>query len=182
MSGFFISNNPLSAGLPPMANGLGWETYGDDQYTEGSPLVVAQGGAVILPNNAATIDVSQSPDPENPLYDPVTQRLTPNGAGDVYFMRISFAAFTNNQNGAFNITADISAAGDGSIEIAGYPTRMLRGTGSGNAQVYSTNLLLFTRGTFVANGAALRIESVTGETSLYNVNYFIVKAFEGVTA
>lgn len=155
----------------------GWITVTDDAITAGSPLVVSEGNIVPLPNNAAGGITTYAPTGGNGLYNGT--RLVGDSLGDEFEVRITLKAYTSDQNGGFNFLIDISPSGDGSTPIVTYPVRMFRGTGAGNVQQYSTNIPYFTLGTFLANGGQLLIESVTGNTTVYDISYYIKKVSSG---
>lgn len=156
---------------------VGYATFVDTQYTLGSPLVVNQGATVDLPNNSTGDLITYLPENSSGLYNGT--RLVADNVGDEYTLRISIGAFTTSNSGGFDLSIDISALGDGSITIVRYPVRMFRGTGSANAQVYTINVPYFTLGTFIANGGLIRLESITGNTSVYGIQYYIRKIAAG---
>lgn len=156
--------------------GSGWALYADTQYTAVSPLVISQGTVVNLPNNAATADEGSLPTGSPPLYDGT--RIWPNNINDTYDVRITFKASTSSgASGGFNVSLDLSAAGNDSITVASQPVRMLRGANA--VQTYTINFPVFCKSTFVANGGLLRIESVTGNLTMYDISLFLVKTYGG---
>lgn len=155
----------------------GWITAVDDSLTSTVPLVVPEGVTVPLVNNNSGGITAYAPAGGNGLYNGT--RLVGDAIGDEYELRITMNAFTTSNNGGFNLIIDISAAGDGSTPIVTYPVRMFRGTGIGNVQQYTVNIPYFTLGTFIANGGQVLIESVTGNTSVYGVSYYIKKVSSG---
>lgn len=156
--------------------GSGWALYTDTQYSSGSPLVVSQGTIADLPNNAGTKDEGSLPTGSPSLYDGT--RVQPNKINDTYDVRVTFKASTSSaSNGGFNVSLDLSAAGDDSITVASQPVRMLRGANT--VQTYTINFPVFCKENFVANGGLLRIESVTGNLTMYDISLFIVKTYGG---
>ena len=172
-----VNENGTVIDLTANSTNTGWELYEDTQYTEISPFEIDEGVAVALPNNGLSSDVSQAPT-VNALYDGT--RMTPNDLGDSYVLRISIAVATTSNNGTFSLSLDISALGDGSITIASTAIRTARGTGINNAQLYSIAIPIFTLGTFMANGGLFRFESITGDSSLYDISFLIQKTHKGV--
>lgn len=168
----------INASIDKVNKSSGWITAVDDSLTSGSPLTVSAGTTVALPNNNSGGVVTYAPSGGNGLYD--GDRLLADAVVDEYELRVTMSAYTNNNNGGFNLLIDIGAAGDGSTPIVTYPVRMFRGTGSGNVQQYTVNIPYFTLATFVANGGKVLIESVTGNTSVYDVSYYIKKVSSGV--
>lgn len=148
----------------------GWGLYLDDQYTLASPLVINAGTTVLFPNNMASKNETYLPS-DGTLYS--GNRITPNTLGSSLALRVTFKAKSSIGNGGFSVSVDISAAGDGSITVVSYPTRMLRG--SGIEAVYTVNLPMYALETFIANGGAVRITSEAGTLSVYDISFLITK-------
>lgn len=161
-------------------NDTGFCVYNGNDYTEGSPLVVPNGVTLPLANNGEASQILSQCPKGGPLYDPATNRITPNASGDALTMRVSFKAFTTSNNGGFSVAWDISAAGDGSILIASKPVRMLRGTGAGNTAIYTVDINLFALDTFLQNGGTVLIIGEDGTTSIYEVSYLLTKTHSAV--
>lgn len=153
----------------------GYVTYVDTQYTVGSPLVVSQGTTIDFPNNAGTSLSDQLPAGVTSLYDGT--RLVSNDNRAAYNIRISFTISNSSQTGAFELNADISAAGDVSIPILSRTTALARG--SNTPQPISYTELYFSRDTFVSNGALMRFTSIAGTSSVYDIVYVIAKIHKG---
>lgn len=162
---------PYDNGLSDIDAGTGWGYYEDTQYTEASPFVVNAGEKLPLPNNKATSIETYLPNGVDTLYDGT--RITPNQIGDGYAIRISFKAKTSSNNGGFFIDLDISAAGDGSNVILEDSRRFLRGTNS--EQKFSFTSAVFSLNSFIGNGGLVTFESSTGNSSIYGINYYIVR-------
>lgn len=146
-------------------NFTGWAQYGDSQYTSGSPLVITQG-------NTATIDIdglgttvkSQLPDGVTDFYDVATSKITPENSGDGYTMSLGFLASNTSNNGDATIFVDIGGA---FTRLFARVFRFPRGTGVAHDFYVTTQF--YTLGTFLANGGLIKIESGTGDTSLYDI-------------
>lgn len=149
----------------------GWAQYLDTQYTEASPLVVTQGTTVNLPNNALSVIETQLPTDSAGFYDGT--RITPDANGDSYAVRTGFKIKSSSQTGAFALDLDISALGDGSILVFERNTSLTKGANT--EQAYSTTNLVYTLGTFLANGGLTRFTSVAGTSSVYDITYVISK-------
>lgn len=158
---------------PTVTSSDGYGVYGDSEY-DVTPFVVNSGTSAQLPNNAADV-IEELPPGSAGYYD--GSRITPDALGDAYMVRLGFEAASSANDGSFNVSVDISAAGDGSIVISGNPERMIRG--SGNFQRYTISLPIFCRETFLANGGTVRIESVSGNTSIRQIGFFITKLYSG---
>lgn len=150
----------------------GWAKYTYGQYTIGSPLVITAGDtATITINNASTI-TSQLPLGVDSLWDSANNKIIPENSGDAYLIRIDFITYTNNNNGLANYLLDIGGS-QGVIlkRLINFP----RGTGSGNARDYSTTTMVYALNTFVANGGEIKITSITGTTTIYDINLVITR-------
>ena len=158
---------------PSITSSDGYGVYGDSQYAT-TPFVVTAGNTVLLPNNAANV-IEELPPGSSGYYD--GNVITPDALGDAYILRLGFEAASSSANGAFNVAVDISATGDGSIIISGNPERMIRGANS--YQRYTISLPIFCRETFLANGGHVLVESVTGNTSVRSISFFITKTYSG---
>ena len=151
----------------------GWAQYKDNQYTSGSPLVIAAGDtAVITINNGGGVINSQLPLGVDSLWDSFNNKIIPQASGDAYLIRIDFTTFTNNNNGLANLLLDIGGSQGVIVKrLINFP----RGTGIGNSRDYSSTTLIYTLGTFFANGGQLKVTSITGTTSIYDINLVISK-------
>lgn len=159
-------------------NSQGWANYTDTSRTSANPVDVVEGATVNIINDGLNSITAYLPQGSAGFYNGT--RITPDASGDTYSVRIALQAYTSSNSGAFNISMDISAAGDGSNTITSKPVRMVRGTGVGNVQLYTIDFPIFALGTFLSNGAVIRLESLTGTTSYYGVSYVIVKTNTGL--
>lgn len=148
--------------------GTGWAQYADDSLSSGSPQVVNEGVTAVLTNNAANVISSQLPNGVTSLYDGA--KITPENSGDMYMIRINLTAFTSSQNGVLEIALDIGGTQN---VILAKDVSFPRGTGLANARDISESFLVYSLGTFVANGGEIKVTSVTGNTSIYDVTYVI---------
>ena len=148
--------------------GSGWAQYSDTSQTSGSPQVVNQGVTANLINNAGNVIESELPEGVTSLYD--GSLITPENSGDAYLLRINMTAFTSSQNGVLEIALDIGGV-QGVILAKDFS--FPRGTGLANARDISETFLIYSLGTFVANGGTIKVTSVVGDTSVYDVNYVI---------
>ncbi len=150
-------------------NSSGWGYYVDTVYTEGTPLTVAVGETVALPNNKGTVIETYLPDNVTTFYDGT--RVISDNVGAGLELRVNFKAKTTSNNGAFALSYDISALGDGSNVITERAETFVRGTGV--EQSYSFSTSLFSLDTFVANGALPKFESINGTSSVYDITFLI---------
>lgn len=155
--------------------GTGWAQYSDGQYTSASPQLVNEGITAVLGNNAASVIDSHLPPGITELYDGT--KITPENSGDAYLLRVNFKAFTSSQNGVLEVALDIGGA-QGVIlsEDVAFP----RGTGSGNVRDITRTFLIYSLGTFIANGGEIKVTSVRGNTSIYETTYVISRVHKAL--
>jgi hypothetical protein len=155
---------------------LGWALYRDTQYTSASPLVVAEGQKVNLNNNAGSTITSHLPSTVTALYNGSSKKITPNKLGDTMDLRISFKCFTDIQTGYGEVSVNIG----GTIgDILNIPVNFPRGTGSNNERNFVETNLIYSLGTFMANGGEVFYESIRGETSICDIDYTILITSKG---
>ncbi|ARB11264.1 hypothetical protein HOR87_gp49 [Marinomonas phage CB5A] len=148
----------------------GWAVYQDDQYTEGSPFVITSGTTSTIPDNSNVVIDTYEPS-DGALY--TSGRITPNTLGSSLTVRLTMSVASSVNNGAFSVSVDISAAGDGSIEVARHPFRMLRG--ANDFSKYTIDFNLYALGTFIANGGTLHLTAEDGNISIADIGLYIVK-------
>lgn len=150
----------------------GWAIYSDDQYTEGSPLTITAGQTVQLTNNAATVIDSQLPEGVTTFYDPISDRVQGINIGDAYNVRTSFKAKTDSNNGYAEIDFNIGAS-VGDIVILTESINFPRGAGIERS--FTTTDLVYSLGTYVANGCAFEIRGITGTTTIYDISVMVAR-------
>lgn len=152
------------------AAGTGWAQYSDTQYTSASPLTVAEGNTAVITNNAVNSITTHLPAGVTALYDPVTNKITPENSGDAYMIRVDFTAFSSNQSGLATLELDIGAPQN---EILRRGFTFPKGAGLSNAIEVSTSSLIYTLDTFIANGGSLELRSDVGNTSIFDIGLVI---------
>ena len=154
----------------------GWAVYFDNTYTSGSPLsVTAAGGDVLLECDGAGANTvtSELPDGVSALWDTTNDKLIGTGVGDGYDVRIQFKAVNDNVNGLMDVKFDI---GDPSgIEISARTYAFPKG--ASQEITFSIGIPLFSMATFVANGCKIFIDSITGDTDIYDISIFIKRDY-----
>lgn len=162
--------NTIVSAIQEREKQTGWAQYTDSVYTSSNVLSVSSGSTVTLSNNANSTITSQLPYGVSSFYNNTTNKITPENSGDFYVVRVDFTAYTDNNNGLFELQLDIGG-GQGVIyqDTIDFP----RGTGSGNAREISKTISLFSLDTFIANGGELKILSITGTTSIYDISFVI---------
>lgn len=170
-----VLGNLTVQGQPVNENGsTGWAFYEDSQYTTGSPFVVNSGVTAALPNNKALTEITTQLPPDSPdgFYDGTV--ITPTNNGDKYTLSIRFKARSSATNGAYSLKLDIGGA-QGIISEAS--SALLRGASAEN--FVEVDFTVFSGPTFVANGGTLLFESITGNTSIYDIAYLIARDHKG---
>jgi hypothetical protein len=158
-----------------VAKGLtGHGYYSSSAGTVGTPIVTSQGNKTPLDFDTALFE-DYLPIGATTFF--TGGRMTPQSKGDTYSCRVGFWAASSNNNGAFSVEMDISAAGDGSDVIAKKPVRMVRG---GNQfEFYTIDLDMFARDNFIANGGLINVEAVDGNLSIYDLTLLVTKTTAG---
>lgn len=154
----------------PRANvsSLGWAQYLDTQYTENSPFVVNEGVTSTLPNNAASSITQYLPEGVDGYYDGSVIRSVKEG--ETFAVSIRFKVKSSSPNGAVAVYLDIGGAVGNIVEDS---RRLARGTGVENS--FAIDFTTYALDTFLANGATVKFESITGNSSVYDINYVIVR-------
>lgn len=156
----------------------GWAQYEDDTYTSGSPLsITAAGGDVLLECDGAGSNTvtSELPSDGALLWDTTNDKFLSGNIGDAFDVRVDFDAKNTNVTGAFDMKIDI---GDPSGIVIVERT-LTFAKGANTEQHFSIGFPLYSMATFVANGAKIYINSITGDTTMYNISVFAKKDYHG---
>ncbi len=147
----------------------GWGDYVDDQYTSGSPLALAGGVKVTLPNNAATIRDSQKPIDVSTFYDSSTQTITGRN-GDAINLVIEFKARpTTSSVTRLSLSIDI-----GGVVGEIYPNTFVLAKGQNQEHYYLQTISAYTLDTWETNGGTVKIES-NQSAEVYDIRYVITR-------
>ena len=147
------------------ATNLGWARYDDTQYTSLSKLTLVQDTEVVLSNNGGNVIRSHS---SIDFYNSSTQKILGINENDVYIFTVAFKASAANANQTF---LEYNLEGSGQISrVAGtiaYP--------KGNDEEHVENIMMqyYTDATFVSDGVQLKVNSVGGDSLIWDVIYFI---------
>ena len=152
-------------GISEGANWTGWAQYGDSKYTELSPLVVTTGTTSVIDIDGLSNTIkSQLPVGSSNLYDVSTSKITPISSGDGYVFTLGFKASNTSNNGDATIFVDIGGVFN---RLFARVFRFPRGAGTAHEFYFSSSF--YTLNTFLANGGLIKIESGTGDTSVYDI-------------
>lgn len=144
---------------------LGWARYDDTQYTSSSKLTLVEDAEVVLSNNGGSVTRSHS---SIDFYNSTTKKILGINENDVYIFTVAFKASAANANQTF---LEYNLEGSGQISrVAGtiaYP--------KGNDEEHVENIMMqyYTDATFVADGVQLKVNSVGGDSLIWDVIYFI---------
>ena len=147
------------------ATNLGWARYDDTEYTSLSKLTLVEDTEVVLSNNGGNVVRSHS---SIDFYNSSTQKILGINENDVYIFTVAFKASAANANQTF---LEYNLEGSGQISrVAGtiaYP--------KGNDEEHVENIMMqyYTDATFVADGVQLKVNSVGGDSLIWDVIYFI---------
>ena len=154
----------------------GWGSYTDNVYTTGSPLTVTQGNTGIITNSAATLINTYLPTGVSSFYNPATSRITPENLGDSYVVRVNFTARTDNNSGSAVLGFNLGPT-PGSDLILQRTITFPRGIGV-DRPVTSSNLT-FVTSNFLANGMRIELESIVGDTEIFDISFLISRLSKG---
>jgi len=147
------------------ATNLGWARYDDTEYDSNYKLTLVEDTEVVLSNNSGNVVKSHS---SINFYDSSTQKVLGVNENDVYIFTVAFKASAANANQTF---LEYNLEGSGQISrVAGtiaYP--------KGNDSEHVENIMMqyYTDATFVADGVQLKVNSVGGDSLIWDVIYFI---------
>lgn len=150
----------IQKGLLESTN-FGFAVYFDDQYTDLTPLVVAEGATVTLDINGATSVKTHLPNDVTDLFDVATSKILPVKQGDGLLAAIAFEAKSSLTTGVFKASIDI---GGSFGEI--FPQKGNFDEGANVYEPFYFPIVGYQLDTFLANGGILKITSLVGETSI----------------
>lgn len=152
-------------------NKTGWAYYADDEYTSGSPYVIAEDDTATIPINAATTIDTYLPFGVTSFWSVADSTVTPQFAGDDYAISLRFKCTASANNAGVIMYLDI---GGSQGIILSDSRRLLRGAGSTENRI-NFELTPYALQTFKDNGGKIRIEAVGGDLSLYDMGIKISK-------
>lgn len=163
-----VVKSQLDALDSAMKNLTGWAQYSDNVYTVGSPLVINSGTTTALTNNGATSITTQMPTGVTAFVNTANGKITPQNDGDFYLVDIRFKAKSSSVNGVIDVGIDIG----GAMGVIREHTVVLR-KGIGVEQRVSLSFPVYSGATFVANGGQVKVTSVEGDTSIYDITFVV---------
>lgn len=159
----------MADGTVQTDNATGWAQYSGSTYTSGSPLVINATTTAVLPNNGASSSItSQLPTGVTAFVNTANGKITPQLDGDFYVIDIRFKATSSSVDGVIDVGIDIG----GAQGIIRQHTVALR-KGIGVEQRVALSFPVFAGSTFVANGGEVKVTSIVGNTSIYDITFVV---------
>ena len=149
----------------------GWARYDDTIYTSSNKLTLVADTLTTVPNNAGNIVRSHS---SISFYDSSTQKILGENVNDTYLFTIAFKAQAPNANQTF---LEYNLEGSGQIARVSGTLAFPKGNNAEHQE--SMVMQYYTDADFVANGVELKIKSVGGSASVWDIIYFIQRTQNG---
>ncbi len=149
------------------ATGLGWVRYDDTVYTVSNKLTLTANTEFTLPNNAGNTVRSYS---GFDYYNSSTQKILGENVNDVYVFTLVFKGQSANANQTY---LEYNLKGSGEISrVAGTLTFP-----KGNDIEHLENMTMqyYVDSDFVQDGVEIKINSVGGNSEIWDIIYFIQK-------
>lgn len=157
----------------------GWANYDDGTYTVGSPLSITSAAGLVkleCDGTGPNTVISELPPGVSALWDTTNDKIIGIKSGDAFDVRADFKAKNDNISGQMDVIFDI---GDPSgIPITSRSVTFPKGS---NTEItFSIGIPLFSMATFIANGCKIYLQSITGNTLIYDISVFIKKDYDGI--
>lgn len=152
-------------------NSLGWVQIEDTALTEGSPLSLLTDTRTLLTNDGVNV-INSFNSSTNPItWNSVTNTFEPDNSGDCYIIRLQLTAKPSINLANLSLELDIGG-GQGVI----WDKTIRLSEGAGVATRISETMMLYTLGTFVANGGKLYLTSDL-PVDIFSVNMVIQRTY-----
>jgi hypothetical protein len=152
----------------------GWANYADSVWTEQSPFSILAGNTAVLDNNANTNIEAYLPIGVSTFYDGLNNKILAENIGDSYTISVRFRAKTSINNDYFDIGLDIG----GTLNFILTESKVFH-KGINEEQIFNITFVVFSLNTFVVNGGQIKISARTGNLSIYDIDYLIVRTHKG---
>jgi hypothetical protein len=152
----------------------GWANYADSVWTEQSPFSILAGNTAVLDNNANTNIEAYLPIGVSTFYDGLNNKILAENIGDSYTISVRFRAKTSINNDYFDIGLDIG----GLMNFILTESKVFH-KGINEEQIFNITFVVFSLNTFVVNGGQVKISAKTGNLSIYDIDYLIVRTHKG---
>lgn len=148
----------------------GWASYSDTNYSSISPLIINENDTSVLENNAGSSITSYLPDGIFSFYDSILNKIILENVGDSYVMRVDFKASSSALNGLAYIKLNIKGTQNVILQkFITFPK------GSDLIHDFSFTFNFYSLHDLVSNGGEIKIESVSGNTSIHDVIFLITR-------
>lgn len=150
----------------------GWARYVDTQYTQASPLSLTDGVQVTLPNNGGSTTKSRI---SSDFYDSSTKKIVGLKLNEVQIISIEFKAEAPNANQTY---LDLAIAnGGGNIQNLEKAIGFVRGNAT--PEIFHNIFQYYIDQDFIDNGATIKIKTVGGSGTIWDIEYFIQRSQYG---
>lgn len=150
----------------------GWARYIDTQYTQALPLSLTDGVQVTLPNNGGLTTKSRI---SSDFYDSSTQKIVGLKVNEVQIISIEFKAEAPNANQTY---LDLSITnGGGNIQNLEKAIGFVRGNAT--PEIFHNMFQYYIDQQFIDNGATIKIKTVGGSGTIWDIEYFIQRTQYG---
>ena len=150
----------------------GWARYIDTQYTEASRFSLTDNVQVTLPNNAGTTTKSRI---SSDFYDLSTQKIVGLLVNEVQIITIEFKAEVPNANQTFLDLAITN--GGGNLQNLEKAIGFVRGNAT--PEIFHNVFQYYIDQHFIDNGATIKIKTVGGSGTIWDIEYFIQRTQYG---
>jgi len=154
------------------ATSPGWARYVDTQYTEASRFSLTDNVQVTLPNNGGTTTKSRI---SSDFYDSSTQKIVGLLLNEVQIITIEFKAEVPNANQTFLDLAITN--GGGNIQNLEKAIGFVRGNAT--PEIFHNMFQYYIDQEFIDNGATIKIKTVGGSGTIWDIEYFIQRTQYG---
>lgn len=155
----------VTSETPPKT--FGWGVYRDGQYSQTSPLTIAVGNQVVLPNNAVT-KIENMPSAYTSFYNPTTQKYLLQDEDGWYTIRVKFKVAASNQPSYLTLSMS-----DGTTQLTYIEDKSLRG----DSQIQYVDLTCeqYGNSALASNGLSISVKAFDRSISMYDVEVSVAK-------
>lgn len=172
---YVATNDNVSFRTALEGSTTGWATYVDNAYTVGSPFAIASGVTSTLPNNAASSIANNLPIGVTSFYNSGTSKIIPASLGDTYNFAIRFKAKTTATTDFLDFGIDIG----GAIGVVFKESKVFL-KGANTEMDFVFTVPAYVQSTFLANGGLIKITAHTGDLSIYDIVFDIIRTGKGI--
>jgi hypothetical protein len=170
-----LGKNKIKRSLDNLFAQGDWQFLQLNNYTSVSPLVVNQGSTTKLQFQPADIFFQTGRD-LSLNYNFTSQKFQPQTLNDVFLVEIRFKAKVSNQNGYFEVRLESPSFIYNPIQAVtqGIPRS------ANEEQFVSAAVPIFIGQDVLDNGLEVKVKAVSGNLSVYDVSYMVVRLTSGM--